>query len=31
MMYAQNAIGVNEFLGHKWSHVSDLCTQNAQN
>ncbi|KAL8138808.1 hypothetical protein V2J09_004809 [Rumex salicifolius] len=21
MMYAQNAIGVNEFLGHTWSHI----------
>ncbi|KAJ8445587.1 hypothetical protein Cgig2_012475 [Carnegiea gigantea] len=21
MMYAQNAVGVNEFLGHSWSHI----------
>lgn len=35
MMYAQNGLAVNEFLGHKWRHVSkrlsDLCRQNVQN
>lgn len=24
MMYGQNAIAVNEFLGHQWRHVSDM-------
>lgn len=24
MMYAQNGIAVNEFLGHKWRHVRDF-------
>ncbi|XP_023512684.1 pleiotropic drug resistance protein 1-like [Cucurbita pepo subsp. pepo] len=27
MMYAQNAIGVNEFLGHKWSHLAPNSTE----
>jgi ABC-type multidrug transport system permease subunit len=22
LMYAMNALGINEFLGHKWRHVS---------
>jgi len=25
MMYGQNAIAVNEFLGKSWSHVSKKC------
>lgn len=26
MMYAQNALAVNEFLGKSWSHVSNNIT-----
>jgi hypothetical protein len=26
LMYAQNALVVNEFLGHKWKHVSDCVS-----